>query len=123
MISLQGYDAFTPPPMDPFVEKDEEDEIVPNGYSSCPTSHSNHNGLMVNGDHAQPHSLQPLGVIARDPGNVKTKSSSDIPKGHGSSSRFHLSLFSKEPKYKCSRCNRKFTDKNEHADHTTKCIQ
>ena len=104
--------------MDPYVEKDEEDEFLHCDLTSCPTS-LNHNGLMVNGDHPQPHSLQNIGVIARDPGNVKPKSSSDVQKG----GRFHLNLFSKENKYKCARCNRKFTDKNEHADHTTKCIQ
>lgn len=102
--------------MDPYVEKDEEDEVLPDKYPSCPTT--THNGLMVNGGHDQPRSLQPPGVIARDPGKSK---SSDIQKAHGT--RFPISLFSKETKYKCSRCNRKFTDKNEHADHTTKCIQ
>ena len=108
--------------MDPYVEKDEEeDEVINQDYTSCPTS-LNHNGLMVNGAaHPQPRSLQNIGVIARDPGNVKPKSSPDVQKSHGG--RFHLPLFSKENKYKCARCNRKFTDKNEHADHTTKCIQ
>ena len=105
--------------MDPFVEKDEEDDDLPNNcYKSCPTS-LNENGLMVNGSHGQPHSLQHYGVIARDPGNVKTKSSPE--KTHGS--RFHIPFISKDNKFKCVRCNRKFTDKNEHADHTTKCIQ
>lgn len=101
--------------MDPYVEKDEDDEVI--NHASCPSS-LNHNGLMVNGGHTQPHSLQNIGVIARDPGNTKPKSS-DVQKG----GRFHLPIFSKENKYKCARCNRKFTDKNEHADHTTKCIQ
>ena len=101
--------------MDPYVEKDEDDEVINHDCTSCPTS-LNHNGLVVNGGHSQPHSI---GVIARDPGNVKPKSSSDAQKG----GRFHLPIFSKENKYKCARCNRKFTDKNEHADHTTKCIQ
>ena len=101
--------------MDPYVEKDEEDEVQGNGCASCPTSFD-HNGLTVNGGHTQPNSI---GVIARDPGNVKTKPSPEAQKG----GRFHISLFSKENKYKCARCNRKFTDKNEHADHVTKCIQ
>ena len=104
--------------MDPFVEKDEEEDEIQHNYPSCPTSR---NVLMVNGDHNQPRSLQNL--VARDPGNVKNKSTSDVHKAHGNGSRFHISLFSKDTKYKCSRCNRKFTDKNEHADHTTKCIQ
>lgn len=110
--------------MDPYVEKDEEDEVLQEhyGYKSCPMSFSDHNGL-VNGTHNQPHSLQNLGVIARDPGNVKTKSSPEAQKSHNSGNRFHIHLFSKETKHKCSRCNRKFTDKNEYTDHTTKCIQ
>ena len=105
--------------MDPFVEKDEEDEEIHRNYTSCPPSCNN--GLVVNGGYSQPRSLQNL--VARDPGNVKTKTPSDVHKGHNNGSRFHIPLFSKETKYKCSRCNRKFTDKNEHADHTTKCIQ
>ena len=121
LLSSQGYnDAYTPPPMDPFVEKDEEEEDIVIKCESMPTTN---NGLMVNGDHTQPRSLQNIGVIARDPGNVKPKSSPPEQKAHSNGPRFHIPLFSKETKYKCSRCNRKFTDKNEHADHTTKCIQ
>lgn len=112
--------------MDPYVEKDEEDEelLHRGGYQSCPMSLNDHNGV-VNGALNQPHSLQNIPVIARDPSNVKSKSTSDAPKlhGSGSNSRFHLSLFSKDTKHKCSRCNRKFTDKSEYMDHTTKCIQ
>lgn len=111
--------------MDPYVEKDEDDDDLEHGYKSFPLAESS-NVLMVNGNHGQPRSLQNLGVIARDPGNVKTAkstTSSDIQKAHSGGGKFHIPFISKEHKYKCARCNRKFTDKNEHADHTTKCIQ
>ena len=109
--------------MDPYVERDEEDDLphIANGdIKSCPASLDDHsrNGSRQSMFSSQPRSIQNI-VVARDPGNRKA---SEETKSYAS--RLHLPFTSRDHKHKmCSRCGRKFTDKVEYQDHITKCIQ